>query len=76
LASSEFTMYKLNEGGIAAAVRDLGWDPTEDDIVIEIGGTVVSGIDQGEDYNEKWATPKGVRKFNKDAFVVLKNRSR
>ena len=57
------------------AFEKLGWDP-EDDIQIEIGGTAVSGIHQGEDYNKKWATPFGVRKYNKDAFIVIKNLSR
>ena len=54
----------------------LGWDVRNDKISIEIGGTSVSGIHQGEDYNEKWATPFGVRKYNKDAFIVIKNVSR
>ena len=53
----------------------FGWE-VEDDVVVEIGGTVVSGIHQGENYNEKWATPYGVRKYNKDAFIVIKNKSR
>ena len=56
-------------------MQTLGWDP-QDEIVIEIGGTAVSGIHQGEDYNKKWATPFGVRKYNKDAFIVIKNLSR
>jgi len=54
----------------------LGWDVSHDNIVIEIGGTAVSGIHQGEDYNKKWATQFGVRKYNKDAFIVIKNVSR
>jgi hypothetical protein len=57
------------------ALQKLEWE-SGDDIVVEIGGTVVSGIHQGENYNEKWATPYGVRKYNKDAFIVIKNRSR
>ena len=43
---------------------------------VEIGGTVVSGIHQGENYNKKWATPFGVRKYNKDAFIIISNQSR
>ena len=57
-------------------IHDLGWDVRHDNIVIEVGGTVVSGIHQGEDYNKKWATQYGARKYNKDAFVVIKNLSR
>ena len=64
------------EDGLIEAVAALGWDVRRDNIVIEIGGTAVSGIHQGEDYNKKWATPFGVRKYNKDAFIVIKNLSR
>jgi len=64
------------EDSLIEAVAALGWDVRHDNIVIEIGGTVVSGIHQGEDYNKKWATPFGVRKYNKDAFIVIKNLSR
>ena len=56
-------------------IAKLGWD-CYDDVVVEIGGTVVSGIHQGEDYNKKWATPYGTRKYNKDAFIVIKNLDR
>jgi hypothetical protein len=57
-------------------IATLGWDVRHDKIVIEIGGTVVSGIHQGEEFNKKWATQYGVRKYNKDAFIVIKNLSR
>ena len=60
---------------IAETMNTLGWG-NDDDIVVEIGGTAVSGIHQGEDYNKKWATPYGVRKYNKDAFIVIKNLDR
>ncbi len=56
-------------------IDTFGWE-VDDDVVVEVGGTVVSGIYQGENYNEKWATPYGVRKYNKDAFIVIKNKSR
>jgi len=57
-------------------MSDLGWDVRHDDIRLEIGGTQVSGIQQPEGYNKKWASQKGDRKYNKDAFIVIKNRSR
>ena len=60
---------------VADLVQTLGWDEA-DNIVVEIGGTVVSGINQPEDANEKWSTPFGVRKYNKDAFIVIKNKDR
>ena len=41
---------------------------------VEIAGNSVSGID-GEEYNKKWATVFGVRKYNKDAFIVIKNQT-
>ena len=53
----------------------LGWDET-DDIVVEVGGTVVSGIHQPESANEKWSLEYGKRKYNKDAFLVIKNKNR
>lgn len=62
-------------GQLAIALEQLGWE-YGDDVNVEIGGTVVSGIHQGENYNKKWATPYGVRKYNKDAFIVIKNRTR
>jgi hypothetical protein len=57
-------------------IATLGWDVRNDNIVIEIGGTQVSGIYQGENYNKKWAAQYGDRKYNKDAFLVIKNLSR
>ena len=60
---------------INSIVEKLKWEDG-DDIVVEIGGTVISGIHQGENYNKKWATPFGVRKYNKDAFIIISNNSR
>ena len=62
-------------GQLAIALEKLGWE-CGDEVDVEIGGTAVSGIHQGEEYNKKWATPFGVRKYNKDAFIVIKNQSR
>ena len=60
---------------LSKLIDTLGWE-VEDDIVVEVGGTVISGIHQGENYNKKWATPFGVRKYNKDAFIIISNQSR
>jgi len=60
---------------ISEAVAKLGW-AEDDNIVVEIGGTSVSGIDVGEEYNKKWQSPIGTRKYNKDAFIVIKNLDR
>lgn len=53
--------------------QELGWDVRNDDIHIEIGGTSIYEI---EGLNTKWSPLKGTRKYNKDAFIVIKNRSR
>ena len=66
----------LTQDELWNTIATLGWDVVHDNIVIEIGGTQVSGIYQGEDYNKKWAAQYGDRKYNKDAFIVLKNLSR
>ena len=56
-------------------ISQLGWD-CYDDVTVEIGGTQVSGIDVCEEYNKKWQSPLGTRKYNKDAFIIIKNQSR
>jgi hypothetical protein len=61
---------------ISSVIEELGWDLQNDEIDVEIGGTQVSGIDVGEVYNKKWQSPKGTRKYNKDAFIIIKNQSR
>ena len=57
------------------AIDILGWDEL-DDIRVEIGGCATSGIHQKEDANPKWARQFGDTVYNKDAFIVIKNRSR
>ena len=64
---------KYTEETLVEAVAALGWDVTNDDIHVEIGGTSVYEI---EGAGTKWAPLKGTRKYNKDAFIVIKNRSR
>lgn len=60
---------------VASYVERLGWS-VDDEITVELGGTQVSGIDVGEEYNRKWQSPIGTRKYNKDCFIVIKNQSR
>jgi hypothetical protein len=60
---------------LSEAISNLEWD-CYDNVVVEIGGTQVSGIHQPEDYNKKLAAPYGTRKYNKDAFIVIKNLDR
>jgi len=60
---------------VASIVQRYGWE-AGDNIVVEMAGTQVSGIDVGEVYNKKWQSPIGTRKCNKEAFIVIKNLSR
>jgi len=64
---------RYTEEALVEAVAALGWDVRNDDIHVEIGGTSVYGIDGA---GTKWAPTLGTRKYNKDAFIVIKNRSR
>ena len=57
---------------IKETIAELGWD-CYDDVAVEIGGTSVYEI---EGAGTKWAPVKGTRKYNKDAFIVIKNLSR
>ena len=63
-------------GGLMDTVQEtietLGWD-SSDDIAVEIGGTSIYEIDGA---GTKWAPVKSTRKYNKDAFIVIKNKSR
>ena len=60
---------------LAETIATLGWD-CYDDVVVEIGGTAVSGIHQAEGVNPKWSRQFGERVYNKEAFIVIKNRTR
>ena len=64
---------RYTEEALVEAVAALGWDVTNDDIHVEIGGTSVYEIDGA---GTKWAPVKGTTKYNKDAFIVIKNVSR
>jgi len=60
---------------VSSLAQKYGWEEG-DEISVEMAGTQVSGIDVGEEYNKKWQSPIGTRKYNKDAFIVIKNQSR
>ena len=64
---------KFTQESLIQAYTDLGWDMRYDDIHVEIGGTSVYEI---EGLDTRWSPLKGTRKYNKDAFIVIKNRSR
>ena len=62
------------EPQILGLMDTLGWS-LDDDIRVEVGGVATSGIQQPPDANPKWAKPFGTVSYQKDAFIVLKNRS-
>ena len=59
-------------GKLSLALEELGWD-ANDVITVDIGGASVYEIDGA---GTKWAPVKGTVKYNKDAFIVIKNVSR
>tara|TARA_A200000113_G_C8549735_1_gene252218 strand:- start:90 stop:434 length:345 start_codon:yes stop_codon:yes gene_type:complete len=68
--------FAWEDDGIMDRVQDfietLGWN-SSDNVAVEIGGTQIYEI---EGAGTKWAPLKGTRKYNKDAFIVIKNRTR
>jgi len=60
---------------INSLVEKLKWE-TGDDIVVEVGGMAATGTATHPDANPKWAKPFGTVTYHKDAFIVIKNRSR
>ena len=63
---------KTVSGNLSEAISKLGWD-CYDNVVVEIAGSSVYEI---EGAGTKWAPIKGTRKYNKDAFIVIKNLDR
>ena len=59
-------------GQLSIALEKMGWE-SGDDVTVEIAGTQTYEIDGA---GTKWAPLKGTQKINKDAFIVIKNRSR
>ena len=60
---------KTVSNNLSNALADLGWD-CYDSVVVEIAGSSTYEI---EGAGTKWAPVKGTRKYNKDAFIVIKN---
>ena len=75
LAAKRKAIAVCNQGvseKLLEVIAELGWD-CYDNVAVEIAGTSVYEI---EGAGTKWAPVKGTRKYNKDAFIVIKNRSR
>ena len=66
------SVMKTVSGNLSEAISKLGWD-CYDNVVVEIAGSSVYEI---EGAGTKWAPVKGTRKYNKDAFIVIKNLDR
>ena len=62
-------------GQFAIALEKLGWD-SNDELSVEIGGVAVTGTASHPDANIKWAKPYGTVSYQKDAFIVIKNKTR
>ena len=57
---------------ISELIEELGWDEL-DNITVETSGSSTYEIDGP---GSKWSPKKGTTKYNKDAFIVIKNQSR
>ena len=62
-------------GQLSIALQELEW-AAEDEIEVEIGGVAVTGTATHENANPKWAKPFGTVTYQKDAFIVIKNKNR
>ena len=60
---------------INSLVEKLKWE-TGDNIVVEVGGVAATGTATDPGANPKWAKPFGTVTYQKDAFIVIKNKSR
>ena len=64
--------FENGERELEPLLEKMGWE-SGDDVVVEIAGTSVYEIDGA---GTKWAPVKGTVKYNKDAFIIIKNQSR
>ena len=62
-------MIEYTQDALTQIQHELGWDIRNDNFEICIGGTQVYEIDG---HGTKWSPIKGTRKYNKDAFIVIK----
>ncbi|NVM37964.1 MAG: hypothetical protein HWN81_20390 [Candidatus Lokiarchaeota archaeon] len=67
---------KYSSDAILSAIETLGWDVITEDIEVEIGGVAVTGTATHPDANPKWAKPYGTVSYQKDAFIVIKNKTK
>ena len=60
---------------VGNVIKELGWEDN-DDVVVEVGGVAATGTATHPDANLKWAKPFGTTTYQKDAFIVIKNKTR
>ncbi len=60
---------------VSNVIKELGWEDN-DDVVVEVGGVAATGTATHPDANPKWAKPFGTTTYQKDAFIVIKNKTR
>ena len=60
------------ENSVLSAIKELGWNE-DDEISVEIAGSQIYGIPGA---GTKWAPVKGTKRYNNDAFIIVKNKSR
>ena len=60
------------EESVLSAIKELGWQE-DDDISVEIAGSQTYGI-AGD--GSKWSPVEGTKRYNTDAFIVIKNKTR
>lgn len=62
-------MTRYTQEALIDLQAELGWDFRTDEFEVCIGGTQVYEIDG---HGTKWSPTKGTRKYNPDAFIVIK----
>lgn len=67
---------KYSISNVNEAIQTLGWDILTDDIEVQIGGVAVTGTATHPDANPKWARPCGTVTYQKDSFIVIKNKTK
>lgn len=60
---------------VGNVIKELGWEDN-DNVVVEVGGVAATGTATHPDANPKWAKPFGTTTYQKDAFIVIKNKTR
>ena len=74
-ASREESKFQYVMKDVFEVMRSLGWTG-DDSFEVNVGGCSATGTATHPDANPKWAKPYGSISYQKDAFIVIKNKSR